>query len=81
MSAITPARRLALIVLLLAMIAAALAWVWTPRRYLADQGTPLNLEQELPRRFGDWRVDENLPVVLPSLYVPCVNASSSHHCT
>lgn len=72
MNSLTPVRRMALLVLLLAVIAAALAWAWTPRRYLADQGTPLNLEQELPRRFGDWRVDENLPVVLPSPDVQAV---------
>ncbi len=61
-----PQRRRALGVLAAAGGAAAAAWAWTPRRYLADQTQPIQLEDELPRRFGDWMIDENLPVVLPA---------------
>lgn len=59
-------RRRALAVLAAAVGTGYAAWAWTPRRYLADQTRPIQLETELPRRFGDWAIDENLPVVLPS---------------
>lgn len=66
------ARRRALVVLALALLAAALAWWWKPKIYLADQSAPIQLEQALPKQFGDWRIDENIPVVLPSPDVEAV---------
>jgi EpsI family protein len=46
--------------------AAALGYVATPVLKLADQGRKLDLERVFPSMFGDWRIDENLPVILPS---------------
>lgn len=65
-------RRRALLVLGLMVASAALAWWLKPKIYLADRMSPIRLEQALPTRFGDWRVDENLPVVLPSPDVQAV---------
>lgn len=46
--------------------AAALAHVATPRTKLADLGPPIDLEAIFPSVFGAWRVDTNLPVILPA---------------
>lgn len=46
--------------------AAALAQVATPRLHLADQRGKPDLKALFPTEFGDWRVDTNLPVVLPA---------------
>lgn len=59
-------RSRAFLILGIALLAAAFAWWWKPKVYLADRTAPIQLEQALPKRFGDWRVDENIPVVLPS---------------
>jgi EpsI family protein len=46
--------------------ASALAVVATPRTKIADSGPRVDLERLFPTRFGDWRIDTSLPVVLPS---------------
>lgn len=60
------ARRQALIAASLMVGAAALAHVATPRVRTADLAPPLDLERLVPKSFGPWRVDTNLPVILPS---------------
>jgi len=44
--------------------ASAAAYVLTPTKYLADQTTPVELDQIVPEHFGEWRLDETLPVVV-----------------
>lgn len=61
-----PARRKALTVLVLASAAAALAHVATPRVKLADLNPPLDLAVMFPPNFDGWRVDVNMPVILPA---------------
>ena len=59
-------RRRAALVALSMLAAAALAGLLRPRRRWTDVvGTPV-LESLFPPRFGDWRIDASLPVVLPS---------------
>ncbi|ARV20398.1 hypothetical protein AEP_03478 [Curvibacter sp. AEP1-3] len=43
------------IILVLMMLAAGLAWVFTPTLFLADQLPPLKLKQIVPSSFGEWR--------------------------
>lgn len=50
-----------------AMIAGAgAAQLARPTRHLADETGMPNLETMFPRRFGDWRIDVSVPVILPS---------------
>jgi EpsI family protein len=58
-------RAITTLVLVLLMVgAAALAYHFTPRKFLADQGQKLVLETMLPARFGAWQVDPSItPVV------------------
>lgn len=51
-------------VLLLAVAAFATAHVWRPTRHLADMRPKVDLEALFPKTFGDWRVDERMPVQL-----------------
>jgi EpsI family protein len=37
-----------------------------PNVKIADLGEPVKLETIFPRQFGAWRVDDSLPVILPS---------------
>lgn len=37
-----------------------------PHRRLADELPPLDLERNVPRRFGDWHMDQSMAPVLPS---------------
>lgn len=41
------------------------AWA-RPDQMVADGLTPLHLETDVPRQFGDWQVDPRVPVVLPA---------------
>jgi EpsI family protein len=63
---VTTTRAKAAFLAVLMCFAASVAYVATPVRRVADQGPELNLEKLFPVAFSDWRVDENLPVVLPS---------------
>lgn len=37
-----------------------------PSVYMADSRPPTNLETMIPKSFGNWQVDETLPVILPA---------------
>lgn len=56
----------ALVVAVLMLASAAAAMLARPTRHLADEIGKPDLEQLFPRQFGDWRIDTNMPVVLPS---------------
>jgi EpsI family protein len=61
-----PSRRRAGLVLVLMASAAATANVAKPRAKLADELPELDLERAFPPAFGDWKIDPNQPVILPS---------------
>lgn len=54
--------------LVLMLVAAILAWMFTPTRFLADQLPPIQLKQSVPTHFGEWRELTNGPaqIVDPS---------------
>jgi EpsI family protein len=58
-------RRNAVLVLGATALASAGAYAWTPRRKVADSKGSLDLEKMVPVKFGDWRVDDSMPVILP----------------
>lgn len=62
----TLTRRKALVAAVLMGSAAAGAQLATPRIRTADLGPALDLNRLFPASFGAWRVDTNLPVILPS---------------
>jgi len=45
---------------------AALSAIATPHRHLAAELAPLDLEGNIPRRLGDWKVDLSIVPILPS---------------
>ncbi|MCX7113985.1 MAG: EpsI family protein [Proteobacteria bacterium] len=50
----------------LAMIlAAVMAVAMKPTQKLAGQGEAVNLEMMIPRQFGDWKVNDKVPPLLP----------------
>lgn len=53
------ARNFMLLVLMLA--ASGLAFALKPTDRVADHGPAIQLEQMIPRQFGDWREEENVP--------------------
>lgn len=59
-------RSKALIALVLMAAAFGGAQAWKPRIHLADQRAKVELEAMFPSQFGQWRVDNNLPVQLIS---------------
>lgn len=66
MKSLDTGRRKAIGVLLLMGAAAALAQAGKPTVQLADIHGKPDLPTLFPPAFGDWRVDTNLPVILPS---------------
>ena len=61
------ARRIsALIALVLMVLAFAGAHAWTPTEHLADSRPKVELEVMFPKSFGDWKVDDRMPVQLVS---------------
>lgn len=56
----------ALASLLLMCAAFTAAHVWKPTRHMADARPKVELEAMFPRAFGDWVVDERMPVQLIS---------------
>ncbi|NWG38768.1 MAG: EpsI family protein [Hydrogenophilaceae bacterium] len=53
-----------LIIGLLMLAAAGLAYALTPRERVADQGPKINLETMIPKQFGQWKLDETvLPLI------------------
>lgn len=57
--------RAALVVVLMALSFAGAA-AWRPTLKLADQRPKVNLETMFPKAFGDWVVDDRMPVQLVS---------------
>jgi EpsI family protein len=49
-----------LLIGLLMLVAAGLAFALTPREKTADSGPRIDLERMLPKQFGVWRVDESV---------------------
>ncbi|RVT53668.1 exosortase-associated protein EpsI, B-type [Rubrivivax albus] len=45
---------------------AGLAVAMRPTRHMADEIGMPDLEQIFPKQFGDWQVDTNTPIILPS---------------
>jgi EpsI family protein len=56
----------ALLVLLAMLLATGLSVAAKPRTRVADEGPKIDLEQIVPKAFGDWRMDERIVPVLPS---------------
>ena len=54
----------ALVALLLMLAAFAGAEAWRPTQHLADIIGKVDLEKAFPKRFGDWVVDDRMPVQL-----------------
>lgn len=59
-------RRHAAALLCLALLTFAGAEAWRPREHLADSRPKFDLETVFPKRFGEWSVDERMPVQLVS---------------
>lgn len=62
----TVLRLKALLVALLMVAAAAMAHVARPTIRIADSGPKVDLESLFPKAFGDWRIDDRMPVIVPS---------------
>jgi EpsI family protein len=60
------ARWRALLAAAVMVAGAALAYFGKPSVYLADQIGKPELESLFPKQFGPWRLDANMPAVLPS---------------
>jgi len=58
--------RRSLAVLGLSLLTAAVAYTWRPTLHLTDSIGKPKLEEAFPAAFGEWRVDANMPVVLPA---------------
>ena len=56
----------AFVALVLMVAALAAAQAWRPTAHLADTRAKVELETLFPKAFGDWRVDERMPVQLVS---------------
>jgi EpsI family protein len=62
----TSVRWRALLAAALMFAVAALAYFGKPTAYLADQIGKPDLESIFPKQFGRWRIDANIPIVLPA---------------
>lgn len=62
----TASRIKAIVVFVLMACAFGVATAWKPTTHLADQRAKLDLEVLFPRSFGDWVVDDRMPVQLVS---------------
>ena len=62
----TGSRWKALLICLLMAATAAMAHYARPTVKIADSGPRVDLETLFPREFGDWRIDDRTPVILPS---------------
>ena len=60
----TSQRIKAFVALLLMVAALAAAQVWRPTAHLADTRAKVELETMFPKAFGDWRIDDRMPVQL-----------------
>lgn len=61
-----PTRRRAVVVAGLMGASLAGATAWRPTAHLADTRPKVNLETLFPKAFGEWRVDDRMPVQLIS---------------
>lgn len=61
-----PTRRRAVVVAGLMVASFAGAAAWRPTAHLADQRPKVDLEAMFPKAFGEWRVDDRMPVQLIS---------------
>lgn len=61
-----PSRRRAVVVAGLMAASFAGAAAWRPTTKMADQRPKVDLEKIFPKAFGDWRVDDRIPVQLVS---------------
>jgi EpsI family protein len=62
----TASRIKAVVVFLLMAVAFGAATAWKPTTHLADQRAKIDLETLFPRSFGEWVVDDRMPVQLVS---------------
>jgi EpsI family protein len=62
----TASRIKAIVVFVLMACAFGVATAWKPSTHLADQRAKMDLETLFPRSFGDWVVDDRMPVQLVS---------------
>ena len=62
----TSQRIKAFVALVLMVAALAAAQAWRPTAHLADTRAKVELETMFPKAFGDWRVDDRMPVQLVS---------------
>lgn len=56
----------AAIALVLMVMAYVGAQAWRPTAHMADTRPKVDLERMFPKQFGDWRIDERMPVQLVS---------------
>ena len=56
----------AFFVLVLALAACAVGIAWRPTAHLADSRAKVELETMFPKAFGDWAIDQSMPVQLIS---------------
>ncbi len=66
MNAKTPLLRTSIVLAALMFAATALAVVLRPTIRLAEQGPKFDLETLVPKTFGEWRIDDSLPLILPA---------------
>lgn len=66
MSTKTPLLRTGIILATLMFSATVLAVVLRPTIRLAEQGPKIDLETLVPKAFGEWRIDDSLPLILPA---------------
>lgn len=62
----TASRVRAAVVAMLMALSFAAAMAWRPTAHLADQRPKVELETMFPKAFGDWQLDDRMPVQLVS---------------
>lgn len=62
----TASRVKAIVAFLLMALALGIAAAWKPTRHLADTRPKVELETIFPKKFGDWRLDDRVPVQIVS---------------
>lgn len=63
---ITPSRIKAVLVFVLMALTVGVSVAWKPSQHLADTRPKIELETIFPKAFGDWRLDERVPVQIVS---------------
>jgi EpsI family protein len=62
----TASRIKAIVVFVLMATSFGIATAWKPTQHMVDQRAKIDLEKLFPRSFGDWVVDDRMPVQLVS---------------